>query len=462
MNNLLCSMHRTVAAMLAAAALAMAAAPPDAEIRKILIERVDVRKQAIGMVVGIADSSGRRIVAYGATAKEGGRSIDGDTLFEIGSITKVFTGELLADAIARGTVKLDDPVAKYLSADVKVPERGGRQITLHDLTSHRSGLPRLPDNLKPKDMLNPYASFTEADLYAFLNGHTLRRDPGAEFEYSNLGAGLLGHVLARAAGTSYEALVKDRILTPLKMTSTAITLSPELAARMSSGHNQTLAAVPGWDLPTLAGAGALRSTANDMLKFLAAHAGLDQSGLSAVMASMSASRRPAMGPSQIGFGWIIEKLGSDSEMIWHNGGTGGFQSFAGFDPKSRTAVVVLSNAQKMPGIDDIGRHLLDPSRPLIPAPKQREKVPFDPKKFDAFTGNYQLRPNFVLAVTREGDRFFTQATGQGKIEVFAMSERVFFPTVVDAELEFTVDATGRATSVTLRQNGAVIEGRRVE
>jgi hypothetical protein len=205
-----------------------------------------------------------------------------------------------------------------------------------------------------------------------------------------------------------------------------------------------------------------------MLKFLAAHAGLDSSAAASAMrpamARMTGTRRSAQGPMEIGFGWMIAKAAS-GELIWHNGGTGGLQSFAGFDAKSRTAVVVLSNAQAAPGIDDIGRHLLDPSQPLAPPPappKQRQKISLDPSKLDAFTGNYQLMPNFVLAVTREGDRLMTQATGQGKFEIFAMSERVFFPTVVDAELEFSVDETGRATAVTLRQGGQTIKGSRVQ
>lgn len=444
------------ASMFLAAAL-LGAAPSNDEIRKILAERVDSRKQATGIVVGIVDASGRRIVTYGVGSKLAAKSVDGDTLFEIGSITKVFTAQILADAVSRGALKLDDPVSKFLPATVKMPERGGRAITLLDLTTHHSGLTRLPGNLTSSDMSNPYADYKVADMYFFLSGHTLRRDPGAEFEYSNLGVGLLGHVLALQAKTDYESLVRARVLEPLGMKSTAITLSPELKARMAQGHNAKLEPVPNWDLPTLAGAGALRSSANDMLNFVAAHAGIGKSD--PVLASMLATRKPIPGGAQIGMGWMIGKNG----IVHHGGGTGGFQTFAGFDPKTRVGVVVLSNAQAMGGVDDIGQHLLDPSQPLTPPKKDRKEISLDPKKFDPFIGNYQLAPKFIMSVTREGDRFFTQATGQGKVEVFAMSERTFFPKVVDAEIEFTLDeATGRASKMTLRQGGRVIDGARVE
>src|SRR5205823_14852796 len=144
----------------------------------------------------------------------------------IGSISKVFTSLLLSDMVQRGEVALTDPIAKYLPAGVKVPERGGRSITLVDLSTHTSGLPRLPSNLNPKDQSNPYADYSVEQLYQFLSSYTLPRDIGAMYEYSNLGGGLLGHVLARRAGTDYETLMVSRIAGPLNMSSTRIVLSP--------------------------------------------------------------------------------------------------------------------------------------------------------------------------------------------------------------------------------------------
>lgn len=139
---------------------------------------------------------------------------------------------------------------------MKVPTRNGRQITLLDLATHTSGLPRLPDNFSPKNADNPYADYTVEQMYAFLSGYTLPRDIGATYEYSNLGSGLMGHLLARNDGTNYEALVLERICRPLGMTNTQVVLTPGLKARLATGHNAAGERVSNWDLPTLAGAGA--------------------------------------------------------------------------------------------------------------------------------------------------------------------------------------------------------------
>src|ERR1700682_5303606 len=176
-----------VGTLLLARAVA-AAVPTDAEIHKILRARVD-GQQGVGIVVGVIEPAGRRVVADGVLDDK--RPLNGDTLFEIGSATKVFTSLLLAEAVRRGEVALTDPVAKYLSAGVKVPERGGRKITLQDLATHTSGLPRLPTNLNPADATNPYADFTVKQVYEFLSSYTLPRDIGSQYEYSNLGGGLL-------------------------------------------------------------------------------------------------------------------------------------------------------------------------------------------------------------------------------------------------------------------------------
>jgi D-alanyl-D-alanine-carboxypeptidase/D-alanyl-D-alanine-endopeptidase len=219
-------------------------------------------------------------------------ALDGDTVFEIGSVTKVFTSLLLADMVQRGEVALTDPVAKYLPPGIKMPERGGRQITLQDLATHTSGLPRLPPNLAPKDPANPYADYSVEQLYQFLSSYQLTRDIGSQYEYSNLGGGLLGHALARRAGMDYGALVRSRICEPLEMKSTGITLSAGMKARMAVGHDRSLDAVENWDLPALAGAGGLRSTANDLLTFLAANLGYTKSVLAPAMSAMLATRRP--------------------------------------------------------------------------------------------------------------------------------------------------------------------------
>ena len=435
--------------------------PPDSEIRNLLAERIDKDHQSVGIVVGLIDATGRRTISYGKLDTGASPAVDGDTIFEIGSVTKVFTSLLLADMVQRGEVALTDPVAKYLPADVKTPERNGRQITLEDLATHTSGLPRLPSNMHPKDPGNPYADYTVEQLYEFLSGYQLTRDIGSQYEYSNLGGGLLGLALARRAAMDYEKLVETRICQPLGMRSTAITLTGDMKPRFAAGHDADMKTVAHWDLPTLAGAGALRSTASDLLTLLAANLGYGKTPLAPAMAAMLAVSRPTgISGLEVGLGWhILTKNGR--EIVWHNGGTGGFRSFIGFDRRVGTGVVVLSNAETTAGVDDIGQHLLDAGVPLWQPPKEHNQVAVDPKIFDGYIGQYQLAPNFIITVSRDGDHFFVQATGQPKLEIFPESERDYFLKAVDAQITFETDAQGKATGLVLHQNGMNQSAKRI-
>jgi serine-type D-Ala-D-Ala carboxypeptidase/endopeptidase len=428
----------------------------------MLIDRTDVQHQSVGIVVGIIGPEGRRLIAYGQFDKGDPRPVNGDTIFEIGSETKVFTALLLADMVQHGEVSLDDPVSKFLPPTVKMPERNGRVITLVDLATHTSGLPGLPSNLSPKDPGNPYADYSVDQLYQFLSGYKLTRDIGSQYEYSNLGGGLLGHVLALRSGMSYEALVRSRICIPLSMNSTGITLTPEMKTRLAAGHNAALEPAENWDLPTLAGAGALRSDANDMLAFIAANLGYRKSPLAPAMAAMLKVRRPTGQPNMdIALGWHIATA-NGNEIVWHNGGTGGYRSYMGFGPKARVGVVLLSNAGTAAGVDDIGRHILDASSPLIAPPKEHKQVTVNPKLFDGYVGKYQMAPNFVLTITRDADHLFVQATGQPKFEIYPEGDRDYFLKVVDAQITFITDGQGPATELILHQNGLDQHAKRME
>lgn len=194
------------------------------------------------------------ISARGRFSRDGDRPVSEDTLFEIGSITKVFTAILLGNMVERHLGALDDPVQAYLPSSARMPSRGDKRITLGDLATHRSGLLRMPDNFEPKDVENPFADYTEERMVQFLAGYELTRDIGTTHEYSNLGAGLLGSALSRRAGTSFEQLLIDRIGEPLGLKDTRITLSEEQRARLAQGH---VAGRPAknWDIDALAGAG---------------------------------------------------------------------------------------------------------------------------------------------------------------------------------------------------------------
>jgi D-alanyl-D-alanine-carboxypeptidase/D-alanyl-D-alanine-endopeptidase len=296
-----------IAATQSSAPDAAAVFPSEADVRQILVHAVDTEKRTVGIVAGLIDPSGSRVVSYGRLDQNSTVTPGPDTVYEIGSVSKVFTSLLLADMLKTGEVALDDPVAKYLPKSVKMPSRNGKEITLVDLATHTSGLPRLPSNLKPANPDNPYADYTVQDLYAFLSSYQLTREPGSKYEYSNLGGGLLGHVLALRAGKDYETLLRQRVLDPLHMASTGIRLSPDEKSRLAPGHTESLEPAANWDLPTLAGAGALRSTAHDMLLFLPANLGFTPAPLAAAMEfERTAVRRPTGVPDlQVALGWHI-------------------------------------------------------------------------------------------------------------------------------------------------------------
>lgn len=424
---------------------------PDAdEIHQILVNRIDEQRRSVGIVVGVVEPDGRRVVAHGQLATDNPIEVDGDTVFEIGSITKAFTAILLADLAEEGAFDLETPVRRLLGPDVTVPARNGAEITLLHLTTHSSGLPRMPNNFRPADAGNPYADYTVTQLYEFLSSHELGRDIGETVEYSNLGTGLLGHALALSQETDYESLVSERLLGPLGMSDTSITLSPSQEERLAIGHSVQLRPVANWDLPTLAGAGALRSTINDMLTFVEANLGLSESPLREAMDATHVPRRDFSAPGmQIGLGWVI-RGGHGRELHWHNGGTGGYRSFLGFDLESQTGVVVLSNSGD--SVDDLGFHLLEQHYRLVVPPALRTAVEVDPAVYDDYAGRYRLTEDLVFTVTRQGDRLFVQLTGQPRFEVFPESETKFFLRVVDAQITFGRGGDGGVDHLVLHQN----------
>jgi CubicO group peptidase (beta-lactamase class C family) len=355
--------------------------------------------------------------------------------------------------VQEGKVRLDDPVQKFLPASVHMPTRNGKVITLANLSEQNSGLPRMPSNFAPADPANPYADYSVQQMYDFLSSYQLTRDPGEQFEYSNLGVGLLGHVLSIAAGTPYEELERERVWAPLGMTHTAITLTPWMKEHLALGHDEQGAVVSNWDIPALAGAGAIRSTTNDMLKFLEANLHPERGPLERAMAFAQKERAPA-GKMGIGLNWLSTHAGTDT-IVWHNGGTGGYRTFIGFEPSRKIGVVIMTNTTGA-GADDIGMHLLDPALPLAPkpiTPQQRTAIDVSSDVLARYVGTYQLTPNFQLEVTFKDGALYVQPTNQQTFRLWPESETEFFLKPVDAQVTFTRDAQGNVTGLVLHQGG---------
>ena len=319
-----------------------------------------VRARRVGLVVGV-HADGETAYWHRGLLPNGP-----DTIFEIGSITKTFTATVLADMARDRVVALDDPVQRHLPSSMRVPVRG-RVVTLEDLASHRSGLPRLPKGLLlaglTRDRRDPYAKVDEARLAAAVVATRPRREPGRRVAYSNYGMGLLGHALAFRAGATYEELVRTRICEPLGLADTWVEIPEPERWRIATGHTWRRGRTPPWNMAALVGAGGLRSTAQDLLVFLGLHTAAPGSSLAAAAAE-TARARAAWRRVEIGLGWLIVSPGRRlprrrlrPRLLLHEGGTGGFRSFAGVIPERDVRVVVLANQARSVG--RIGLRLLD-------------------------------------------------------------------------------------------------------
>lgn len=526
------------------------------------------------VVVGIIDKDGPHYFNFGRKS-ENGTEANEHTIYEIGSITKVFTAILLAQQVNDGKLKLDDPIKNYLPPEVKIPQRGANEITFGNLSDHTSALPRMPLNFEPSDPGNPFADYTVDQLYLFLSGYELTRDVGSAYEYSNLAQGLLGHILALNAGLTYESLMVNTIAKPLRMKETKITLDEKMKMNLATGYDNGVEA-ENWDLPTLAGAGAIRSSTYDMLKFLSANLGYLKTPLQTAMKKTHEVRHDKAGGMSVGLGWHIMK-GKNGDVIWHNGGTGGYRAFAGFVKETGEGVVLLTNSTA--SVDDIGFHLLNPDSELrtvkpgiaaevrktidvkgVEAAKtlfydlkenkpdeydfseeeintlgysyidknleaalaifkmnidmyptssnvydsygeallkngdkdlaienykksvelnpantngiqalekmgvklQIEDVEVPEATLDTYAGTYELTPGFNIVITREGKQLFGQATGQGRFELYAKSEREFYLKVVNAQIIFNINEQAAVESLTLFQNGQKTKGKKID
>ncbi|HEX8549599.1 MAG TPA: serine hydrolase [Cytophagaceae bacterium] len=331
---------------------------------EIMIRQEVVNKRSVGIAVGIVDSTGRKFYSYGKVRDNSPLKPDSNTLYEIGSITKVFTSLLLADMATKGELKLNDPISKHLPKTVKSPNQNGREITLLDLSAHRSGLPRNPDNWHDDTPYNPLDGYSLDSMYSFISKFKPTRQIGSKYEYSNYGVGLLGHILSLVARKGFDTLLRERILIPLEMNNTTMGIGSYDRLRLAQGHNVVQRPVPTSNFGATAPCGGLISSVKDLLTLLEANMGLRETTLKPAIDLMQlyygdTDRADLMA----GLAWVH---GRDKELgiLAHGGGTGGYSTFAVIDTVRKVGVVVLSNSTI--GISDLALHILRPTHPFIP------------------------------------------------------------------------------------------------
>jgi len=426
--------------------------PSDGEIRKILAERIGANENDVGIIVGVIGPQGRRIISYGHHNAGDSRPLDGDTVFEIGSVTKVFTALLFADMVEKNEVALTDPVAKYLPTDFKVPERNGHSITLVDLATHTSGLPFMPENAPP---LNDPAAvkYSAADLKRYVASYQMKRDIGSEWEYLNIGYWVLSEAVSSRAGMDYETMVRQRVIAPLKLANTDFSLSTKMKTNVAVGHDATLQPAPAVSaLPIysiMPAAGGLYSTANDLLKFLAVAMGYERSPMTQAIETTVKKRRPTGGGNEQALGWTVIGKGND-QSIYRDGGTYGFASSMAWDPKKRIGVVVLSNQQG--DVNDIARHLLRPDFPLAkPTNTKHTEIAIDSALLDKYAGRYEAQGEGIFTVTRENNFLTIESPadwGLPKLRIRPESLLDFFATELPVRVTFQIDNNnGRVTGL---------------
>lgn len=350
--------------------------------KQIIQSRIDNAGSNAAIVVGLVNSSGTQFYGYGklSSSSSNKTTVDKNTIFDIGSITKTFTTTLLADMVDHGIVNLNDPIQKYLPATVKAPtfnnndRQQPQQITLKDLATHTSGLPDYPANWPLYGVASE--KYTIQQMYQALSSVKLTRPPGTEYNYSDFGMGLLGDILASKSGIPYEQLVINKILNPLGMNSTRITLSDTLRSRLATGHFNGQEVNPLLDLPpALAAGGAFRSSASDMVNYLSANIGLTKTSLYNAMQESHMSR---LNTNQtgvpgykvyVGLGWFTTTATTattttaakatntsnnnnnnfnNDTIIWHNGIFNGYNSFIGFNPIKQRGIIILCSGVQQP------------------------------------------------------------------------------------------------------------------
>ena len=419
-------------------------------------------ERSAGIIVGVYHEGQQFFIGYGRTDLKGDKIPDEKTIFEIGSLTKVFTTLALARKVTEYGVALENPIKILLPPDVKIPQYGPREITLLDLATHYSGLPRMPENYKPADPMDPYKDYTRQRLYEFLAAYALPRPPGAAYEYSNLGSGLLGHTLAVKFGKTYEDLILSELCRPLGLKDTTFVVSEGNRPRFAQGYGPDLDRVPHWQFDVLAPAGALRSTATDVLKFAVANM-KGTGSLGAAMNMTHIPRSPAATlDMQTGLGWLIIPKQSYN-IIWHNGGTYGFSSFFSFSKEKETAVVVLRNtAAYMNGhTDQVGVSIM---KCLLGLPydtlKLEREVPVNPSVLDSYAGQYeQLGKKSTQALSvkqklsRRGNRMIMASSPDEETIIYPESETVFFAKGVPAKVRFAREQNGEVTRMFLLTGG---------
>lgn len=369
------------------------------------------------------------------------------TVFEIGSITKVFTALLVQTLVDDELLHWDRTISACLP-DIEFANEAIANVSLRELATHRSGLPRLPTNFTetvvPGNAMDPYANYGEQDLVAFFESF----DPPElkkEHAYSNLGFALLGYIVAKTLDTSYAEAMNQRVFQPLEMNNSTAIDSIKDHSELAAGYSNT-ANMDTWNFNVHAGAGVIRSTARDMYKFIRANFLETDDAIHRAMRSI----RELQYEANHALGWITETSDQDTTIFWHNGQTGGYASFLAIDPEAKRGWVILTASTEAAAITRIG------------ASFYREVELPHSVDFTPYTGVYKLAENQYMTISNKDGQLQIQVTGQPPIVLAHTKDHVFELQALSLKADFVLGEDGKATTLKWSQQEASIDAERVD
>ncbi|SMF69907.1 CubicO group peptidase, beta-lactamase class C family [Allosphingosinicella indica] len=434
--------------------------PSAAAITELLRARVEVQRRGTGAVAAMIDARGPAFSSFGVSRLGGPDKVGPASIFQIASLTKVFTSYLLADAVERGEVALLDPLSRHVPGPA--PSFEGRAITLLDLATHSSGLPLRPPSRVDRGQDDPYAGYSAADLQADMAAVRLTRAPGSAFDYSNFGYALLGAALSHRTGKSYQELLQKRILDPLELGDTNLQAPSRQSPQWVQGYDAQFEPMEPWDFGALAPAGGLFSSLSDLGKFLSLWSG-DRGAMSRIARRMLVPHRPGDdAQTSMALGWRITSRNGKS-IAWSNGTGGGVRSFMGLDVAARRGALAFINMATGTGVDDIGFRMLDPASTVdTAATPQREAIAVAAEVLNRYPGQYQFAPGDTIEIVRT-DSGIALVQGAQRLQLFAETPTRFFIREDNVTVEFSGRGSDdRAQQFILAQGGETFIYRRNE
>ncbi|WP_309396039.1 serine hydrolase [Cerasicoccus maritimus] len=407
------------------------------------------------IIVGVLDLSGENYYTAGEVSATDARAPKPEDVFEIGAVTQAFTATAASELVVKRQLTWAQPVNAFTPKEVKVPRFMNMPLLLMHLATHTSGLPHNPPNLQPENVNDPFADYSQLDLYIAITVLGMTIPPGQEYQNSMLGYGLLGDVLTLRTNKSFEEVIETYVTRPLALKETSATLDP---AKMVPGHNGKQV-VPNWHWDAMAGGGGLYSSARDLLRFAAANMGmvkLDADDKRALAMTQNVYIRTSMPNTSVCYGWHMTQK-SMQPVYWQSGKTGGYAAFLGFNPNTRTACVILTNSAQQ--LDDVAFYVLDPEQFPLPKPPPSGIRPV--KQLKKYLGTYKVGPDAELVITNDGGKLYAQIPGQPSYRVYPTGTNEFAYATGDVRIIFN-DQKGKVDTLTMVIGLKKISGRRVK